>query len=395
VIYLDYNATSPVSDEVASVVDRYMRSDYGNASSSHAVGRQARAAVEIARDQVRAACNSPSGDIWFTSGSTEAISWTIESISRLLTSRDEIVLSAVEHKAMLESAQSSSARHGLKIRLVEPSSDGVISADAVAQVVTRQTRAVVLMTANNETGVVQPVKAACQIAHDHGALFFTDATQSLGKMPLDITAIGCDFFCLSGHKFGAPKGIGVLGAVTAAARRALSALIVGGGQEGGLRGGTLNVPAIVGMGLAAELAHANLPANTSHYRDLIATLIDSLAEKRVTHVINGAGVPRLPNTANIWLPGVDSDALIARLSDVAISSGSACQSSLPSPSHVLLAMGQSEERARQTIRISIGGSTTRESVLLAAHKVAEESRALLLLQDAANMPTARSVGVSS
>jgi cysteine desulfurase len=226
-------------------------------------------------------------------------------------------------------------------------------------------------------------------------LFFTDATQSLGKMPLDITAIGCDFFCLSGHKFGAPKGIGVLGAATATARRALSALIVGGGQEGGLRGGTLNVPAIVGMGLAAELAHENLAANTSHCRDLIATLIDSLAEKRVTYVINGATVPRLPNTANIWLPGVDADALIARLSDVAISSGSACQSSHPSPSHVLLAMGQSEERARQTIRISIGGSTTRESVLLATRKISEESRALLLLQETASVPTASSIGTSS
>lgn len=390
-IYLDYNATSPVPDEVVSVVDRFMRDDYGNASSSHTIGRNARAAVEAARDQIRAACNATSGDLWFTSGSTEAISWTLESIARLQSTRDEIVLSAIEHKAVLESAQSSSARCGLKIRMVEPSSDGVISVDAIAQVVSRQTRAVVLMSANNETGVLQPVNVACQIAHEHGALFFTDATQSIGKTSLDVAAVGCDFFCLSGHKFGAPKGIGVLGAVTAAARKALSPLIVGGGQEGGLRGGTLNVPAIVGMGLAAELAQSNLPVIESHCQDVIMQLIQQLTAKRVTHVVNGTGVPKLSNTASIWLPGVDADALIARLGDVAISSGSACQSSLPSPSHVLLAMGQSEERARQTVRISIGSKTTRESALVAAERIAEASRALLLLSDTEWASAVRSV----
>ncbi|MFH9330369.1 cysteine desulfurase family protein [Streptomyces althioticus] len=363
--YLDYNATAPIRPEAAAAVIEAMQT-VGNASSVHQPGRQAAHRVDLARRQLADLLNCSPGEIIFTSGATEANNLALRAA---YTAGSPLVTSPVEHPAVLETARTVTAERPEDLVLLPVGADGLVGLHALEQVFAARSGGVVsLMAANNETGVLTDLRVAAKVAREAGALLHTDATQIVGRLPIDVSELDVDLLSLSAHKFGGPQGVGAL-----YVRRGTSLphrpLLVGGGQERGWRAGTLNVAGIIGLGAAADAARCRLGEEAER----VATLRDRL-ERLLTDAlpncrINGRRDQRLPGVTSITFPGMPADAVLATMPDVAASEGSACASGAPTPSHVLLAMGLTRDDADSTIRFSLGYATTDAEIEYAAQAV--------------------------
>ncbi|HSK08662.1 MAG TPA: cysteine desulfurase family protein [Vicinamibacterales bacterium] len=356
--YLDWNATTPLAPEVADAAAAALREVYGNPSSLHAAGQRARRALDEARAEVAALIGADPGEIVFTAGGTEADNLALRgAMEAAREPRRRLVVGAVEHEAVINTA-AALERRGWPVTTVPVTADGLVTPEALDERLGDEVALVSVMLANNETGVVQPVRELAARAHARGALFHTDAVQAIAKMPVDVRALGVDLLSLTAHKFGGPKGAGALWI-----RRgvALSSPVAGGRQERNRRPGTENVPAIVGLGVAARLARDGPAAESVRARrDRLEAAILSIPGT----TINGAGAERVPNTTNASFDGIDAESLVIALDleGIAVSAGSACSSGTLEPSHVLRAMGLPASRTRGAVRFSLGPATTDEEI---------------------------------
>ena len=335
-IYLDYNATTPVDERVMQEMLPYFTTCFGNAASkTHALGWQAEAAVDKARKQVATFINSEESEIIFTSGSTEGCNQAIKGVfEKYQTKGNHIITIATEHKAVLDTCAAIEKR-GAVVTCLSVTPEGLIDLDELKNSITDKTILVCIMLANNETGVIQPMQQITEIVHAHKSILFCDATPAAGKMMVDVNELGVDLLCLSAHKFYGPKGIGALYVRRKNPRVVLQEQINGGGHEHGLRSGTLNVPAIVGLGKACEIAQQELWDNNTKLSVLRARLEHYLLDINGVR-INGSTRHRLYNTANICFSGSKADAIIAKVNHkLCVAAGSACTSALAQPSHVL------------------------------------------------------------
>jgi cysteine desulfurase len=348
----------------------YFTEKFGNAASKHhRFGWEANDAVERARKQVAALIGAGSKDVIFTSGATEANNLAIKGAAGARRGdRDHLVTVATEHKAVLD-PMARLAQDGWRVTIVPVSSSGLIDLAALDRTITDRTALVSVMTANNEIGVLQPIKEAAAIAHTKGAWLHTDAVQAAGRVPFDVEDLDVDFVSLSAHKIYGPKGVGALYARRRSRNVGVMPQIDGGGQERGLRSGTLNVPGIVGFGRAAELARAEMASEAKRVGQLRDRLLDALKAKTDGMTVNGSMTYRLPGNLNVSFDGVDGEALLVSLDDVAVSSGAACTQA--EPSHVLLSLGLSKDRALGSLRFGIGRATSAEDVDYAAKKVSD------------------------
>lgn len=376
VIYLDYNATTPCDPRVVEAMLPYFGQRFANPSSrSHRPGQEAALAVEEARRSVARVLGVRASEVVFTAGATEANNIAIRGAAEVLASRGRHVVSQVtEHPSVLEPLRWLE-RHGWEVDLVGVDRYGRVRLEELEGALRPDTTLVSLMAANNETGTLQPVADAARIAHAGGALLHCDAAQAVGKVALDAEALGADLLTFSAHKFYGPKGVGALVVRRTAGIRPRPVL-VGSSQEGGLRPGTLNVPGIVGLATALSLAAEELDAEGAR----LAALRDGL-ERRLREAVDGVHVHghadhRLPGTTNLGFEGVDGEALLASIGDLAVSPGSACASGSPEPSPVLSAMGVPADLARASFRISLGRPTTEEDVERAAELLAAAVRRL-------------------
>ena len=369
-IYLDYNATTPIAPEVLEAMLPYLRTHFGNPSSQHGYGPPAHAAVAQARSEVAKLIGANPDEIVFTSGGTEATNHALKGLAfaAMAGKRRRIVVSAVEHPATLETARALQ-RFGFEIVQVGVDRYGVIDLSQLARALSPQTLVVSLMHANNETGTVQPVAAAAEAAHRHGALLHVDAAQSAGKMAVDVSVLGADLLTLAGHKVYAPKGVGAL---YVRAGVVLENFVHGAGQESGRRAGTENVPYAVALGAACRIARERLEAHAAHMaamRDRLWARLQGALGERV--VLNGHPQDRLPNTLNVSFAGCIGSELLAALPQIAASTGSACHDGRISVSPVLAAMGVDPVLARGAVRFSVGRATTAQEVDQAAGTVFE------------------------
>ncbi len=365
-IYLDANATTPVLPEVLTAIIPFFTERFGNPSSAHQGGQTTRAAVERARTAVARLLSCAAKEIVFLSGGTESDNLALTGVLQPFLDRREpahLITSAIEHHAVLHAAEALE-RRGVEVTYLQPDGDGLVSPRNLESALRPHTRLVSVMLANNETGVLQPVGRLARLTREHGALFHTDAVQAAGKLPLDLAGEfrDVDLLTLSGHKMYAPGGTGVLfvrGGVQ------LTPLAHGGPHERGRRAGTENVPGIVGLGTAADLARIWLaldgPAVMASLRDRMeAGLLAAIPDAH----LNGAGVPRMGNTANLRIDGIDAERLLIALDlgGISASFGAACQSGATEPSHVLLAMGLQPAEARSSLRLSLSRLTTAEEI---------------------------------
>jgi cysteine desulfurase len=371
-IYLDYNSTSPCDPRVVEAMLPYFTGKFGNAASrSHAFGWEAEAAVEIAREQVAALIGAEPKEIVFTSGATEGDNLALKGVFELYASKgNHIITVATEHKAVLDSCHHIEKLGGQITRL-PVDAQGLIDLHQLEAAIRPTTILIAVMYANNEIGVLQPIKAISEIARKHGVLFFSDATQAVGKIPVDINRDGIDLLTLSAHKLYGPKGIGALYARRRDPRARLTAQMDGGGHERGMRSGTLNVPAIVGFGRACELCGTEMDQESKR----VAALRDRLETGLLNiegSIVNGSRVHRLPQTTNISFRDTDGQALLAGLGkDIALSSGSACTSASMEPSYVLKALGLDDSLAHSSLRLGLGRWTTSEEIDYAITRIGE------------------------
>lgn len=357
-IYFDHNATTPVDPSVVEVMARVLREEFGNASSVHHFGQRAKAILDDARSAVAALIASEPSEIVFTSGGTEADNFALRGVAEALevTGRKHLISTSIEHEAILNTLKVL-ARRGWQTTLLSVDADGIVKPEALVAAITDQTALVSVMHANNEIGTIQPIAELARIAHSRGALFHTDAVQSVAKVPVDTRALGVDLLSLSAHKFYGPKGAGAL-FIKRGAR--VSAILTGGKHERNRRAGTENVPAIAGFGAAATLAGGKLDAEAARLRILRDRLEAGVLASVPGTAVNGAREPRVPNTTNISVNGVEAESLLIALDleGIAVSTGSACSSGTLEPSHVLRAMGLPTHRTQNSIRISLGAGNT-------------------------------------
>ncbi|HEX7137600.1 MAG TPA: cysteine desulfurase family protein [Vicinamibacterales bacterium] len=361
-VYFDYNATTPLSPEVAEAVARVSRDVFGNASSVHFFGQQAKAALDEARTAISTLLNGDPSEVVFTSGGTEADNAAIRGVAEASEARGRrhLIASVIEHEAVLNTFRSL-ARRGWTTTLLPVDQSGIVAVSALEAALTDETALVSVMHANNEIGTIQPVADLARVAHAHGALMHTDAVQSVGKIPVDVRALDVDLLSLSAHKFNGPKGAGALW-VKRGTR--MLPILTGGKHERNRRAGTENVPAIAGLGVAARLAAGKLTSEAvrvAGLRDALETRI--LATVRGTD-INGVRTARVPNTTNISFDRVEAESLLIALDleGVAVSTGSACSSGTLEPSHVLKAMGLPVHRTQNSLRFSLGACSTAQEV---------------------------------
>jgi cysteine desulfurase len=375
-VYLDYNATTPVDPRVVEAAQPYLTTHFGNPSSSHAYAEQPHRALAEARQQLADLIGAEPAEMVFTAGGSEAnnlaIRGTVLAHDRAASAR--IITQASEHPAVIETCHALQRLHGVQVNYLPVDHDGQVDPAALADALTPDTALVSIMAANNETGVLQPITELAAIAHARSVLFHTDAAQAAGKIPIDVTDWGVDLLTIAGHKMYAPKGIGAL-YVRSGVR--LEPLIYGGGQERGLRAGTENVALAVALGAAADLARSELDAGgvdrVRILRDLLHHRLDELLPGRVQ--LNGHRDLRLPNTLNVSITGVTGDDLLAAIPGIAAATGAACHSATPEPSPVLLAMGHDPGRALSALRLTLGRWTTRDDIEKAAHQIAAEALA--------------------
>lgn len=368
-IYLDYNATAPVAPGVADVVCRVLTEEPGNPSSIHAFGQRAKARLDETRHAVAALIGAPASEIVLTGGGTEAINLALRGVaeSTEASGRRHLIASAIEHEAVLVTLRALE-RRGWRVTLLPVDRSGLVSPATLEGVLDEETALVSIMHANNEIGTIQPVAALAALARSKGALFHTDAVQSVGKLPVDVAALGVDLLSLSGHKFGAPKGTGALWV-----RRGVRVTpqLTGGRQERSRRAGTENTAGLAGLGVAARYAQDTMAASAPR----IARLRDELESAILAAVpgtaVNGETSARVPNTSNISFDGIEAESLLIALDleGVAISTGSACSSGTLEPSHVLQAMGLPAPRTRNSLRFSLGPATTADEIAFVTAKI--------------------------
>ncbi len=361
-IYLDYQATTPVDPAVLAAMLPYFTEQFGNAASrQHRLGWTANEAVEGARASVARLIGANAKEIVFTSGATEANNLALKGLAEVRPAeRDHVVTVVTEHKSVLDTCKRLES-FGCHTTVLAVNRDGMLDLDALGASVTRKTLAVSVMAANNEIGVLAPLKQIAGIAHAKGALLHTDAVQAAGKVPFDVEALGVDLASLTAHKLYGPKGVGALYVRRRNPRVSIAAQVDGGGHERGMRSGTLNVPGIVGFGAAATLASQQMTAEGDRLTELRSRLLSALAREVSDLVVNGTLDARLPGNLNVSFPGVDGEALLVSLCDeVAISSGAACTAA--EPSHVLKALGHKTELALASLRFGLGRWTTEAEI---------------------------------
>jgi len=380
-LYLDYHATTPVDPRVLEQMLPFFTERFGNPhSKQHAWGWEARDAVEQARAQVAALIGAAAGEIVFTSGATEsnnlAIRGAVAAASAKASAGRHVITVATEHKSVLDTCRALEA-DGCEVTVLGVEASGLIDLDRFKDALRPDTVLVSVMAANNEIGTLQPLAEIGTIVREHGALLHTDAAQAAGKIPLDVRAMQIDLLSLTGHKFYGPKGCGALYLRKMKPRLALPPQQLGGGQENGLRSGTLNVPGIVGLGAAAELCRVELPEESARLARLRDRLLDGLRQRISTVRVNGTLERRLPHNLHVSIDGVEGEALLMALGDLAVSTGSACASGSQAISHVLQAIGATSERAGASIRFGLGRSTTAAEIDFAVERVSAVVTALL------------------
>jgi cysteine desulfurase len=373
-IYLDYNATTPMCDAAREAMEPYLSKNFGNASSIHRAGRNARAAVDNARDKIAALIKAKPNEIVFTSGGTESCNLAVLGLARTRADSAQkldwlnqsssakpphVICEKTEHHAVLHAVEQLEKHEGFEVTWLDTSNDGVVDLDQLAKSIRPETRLVSIMTANNETGVIQPIREISKICRERGVLLHSDCVQAFGKIDIDISLVDAASF--AAHKFYGPKGAGFL---FLRSGLSLQPVLFGGSHENQRRPGTENVPAISGMAAAAEFVLANQQTEQDRQLKLRDELWNLISQNVPDAKLNGENAPRLANTLNVSLLGVDSEMLLIALDlkGVCASSGSACMVGSVSASHVMLAMGLPVERARSAVRLSLGKQTTAEEI---------------------------------
>jgi len=370
-IYMDYHATTPVDPRVVDAMVPYFTTKFGNAASrNHPFGWEAEEAVDMARKQVAGLIGAAGKEIVFTSGATESDNLAIRGAAEMYRDKgDHIVTCVTEHRAVLDTCKRLE-KHGWRVTYLPVDKDGRVRPDDVRSAITPQTVLITIMTANNEIGVIHPIAEIGAIARENGVLFHTDAVQAAGKVAFDVDNLKVDLVSLSAHKMYGPKGVGALYVRRRSPRVLLSPILDGGGHERGMRSGTLNVPGIVGFGKAAELCAIELAVEAPRLRALRDRLNERLHANLAAIHVNGSMEHRLPHSLNISFAHVEGESLLMAISDVAVSSGSACTSASLAPSYVLKAIGIDDDLAHASIRFGLGRWTTEEEVDYVADKVA-------------------------
>ncbi|GEN71107.1 cysteine desulfurase family protein [Chryseobacterium lathyri] len=371
--YLDYNATTPIDPRVLDVMLPFLKENFANPSSTHHFGIIINERIKLARTQIADLISADEKEIIFTSGSTEAINIAIKGVSESYFNRGKhIVTVSTEHKAVLDTCKYLETK-GYEITYLPVQKSGLIDLDELKKSLRSDTILVSVMYVNNETGIIQPIKEIASLVHDSGALFMTDATQAVGKIKIDVDNLGIDILCLSGHKMYAPKGIGAL-----YIRKGINlpAYTHGGGHENGLRSGTLNVPSIVALGKACEVAEEEMEQDAERIVLLRKDLENELLKIPGTFV-NGSTERRIYNVSNICFKGRDATVMIGRMKNVAVSNGSACTSAVIEPSHVLTAMGLDNNDAFASLRFSLGKFNTEEEIKTVVKTISELTKTTL------------------
>ena len=368
-VYFDHNATTPVDPAVADAVAGILRDEFGNPSSVHHFGQQAKARLDEARSAVASLIDADPSEVVFTSGGTESDNFALRGAAEALapTGRRHVIASAIEHEAVLNTLKAL-GRRGWRTTILPVDASGLVAPEALESALDDDTALVSVMHANNEIGTVQPIADLARLAHGRGALFHTDAVQSVAKIPVNVRTLGVDLLSLSAHKFNGPKGAGALW-IKRGTR--VAAILTGGRHERNRRAGTENVPGIVGLGVAAQLGARKLHSEGERLAALRDRLEQSVLARIPGTAINGARGQRVPNTTNISFEGVEAESLLIGLDleGIAVSTGSACSSGTLEPSHVLRAMGLPAHRTQNSIRISLGAGNTDEQVDLLLDKL--------------------------
>jgi len=383
-IYLDHHATTPVDARVLKAMEPFLKDQFANAGSSHLAGRRVRKYVNLARDQVSALLHCNPSEVLFTSGATESNNMAIHGVAKHSNCQGKhIITTKIEHSAVLFACQALE-EEGFEVTYLPVGKDGIVSPDAVKDAIrtgekgtTGRTVLVTIMGANNEIGTIQPISEIARICSNAGVLFHVDAAQYIGKLPVNVKDLGPDLMSFSGHKMYAPKGIGGL-YVNSASKCALCVrpIMHGGGQEGGLRPGTVPVAMVVGLGKAAEIAQSELEASNQKETQLRNWLWEKLQANLEGLKINGCFKRRLPGNLNICIDGIDGELLMLRLGGIAVSTGSACSGKSSAPSHVLKALGLHDNCAYASVRMGLGRSTTKEQIEIAAEKIIDSVKKL-------------------
>ncbi len=392
-IYMDNQATTAVDPRVLEAMLPYFSEQFGNAASrNHEFGWKAEEAVENARGHIARLIRANPREIVFTSGATESDNLAIKGVAEAYREKgNHIVTQATEHKAVLDACKRLE-KSGFDVTYLPVAQDGLINLDDLRRAITPKTILISIMHANNEIGVIQPVEEIGKIAKQKKILFHTDAVQADGKIPVDVQKDGIDLLSISAHKIYGPKGVGALYVRRKDPRVEISAIIDGGGHERGMRSGTLNVPGIVGLGKACEICQKEMPEECNRLRGLRDKLKDAIMSRLDGTAVNGTMAHRLPNNLNLSFSGVEGDALLMGINDVAVSSGSACTSAMIEPSYVLRALGVSDDLSHSSIRFGLGRFNTEEEVDYVADRVVEtvkRLRELSPLYEAAKPHTSR------
>jgi cysteine desulfurase len=371
-IYMDNHATTPVDPRVLEAMLPYFGEKFGNAASrNHAFGWTAEEAVENARGQIAALIGATPKEIIFTSGATESDNLAIKGVAEMYREKgNHIITQVIEHKAVLDTCKRLE-KYGYEVTYLPVGKDGRVSPEAVRKAITPKTILISIMYANNEIGVLNPIAEIGKIAKEHGVLFHVDGVQAVGKIPVDVQKDNIDLLAISAHKIYGPKGVGALYVRRRNPRVQLSAIIDGGGHERGMRSGTLNVPGIVGLGKACEIAQKEMPEEGARMRRLREHLKNGIFAKLDEVFINGSMEHRLPNNLNISFAYVEGESLLMGINDVAVSSGSACTSATLEPSYVLKALGVGEDLAHTSIRFGLGRFNTEEEVDYVVNRIVE------------------------
>ncbi len=367
---MDHHATTPLDPRVLETMIPFYTEEFGNASSiDHIYGARAHEAVETARKQVASILNAKPNEIYFTSGATESDNIALIGVAEKLASKgDHIITCVTEHKAVLDTANHLETM-GKSVTYLPVDEYGMVSPTDVENAITERTILISIMAANNEIGTIAPLKEIGEIAQKHGVLFHTDAAQAVGHIPIDVKEMNIDLLSLSGHKIYGPKGIGALYIKGLNPKKNVSPVMFGGGQEKGIRSGTYNVPAIVGLGKALEIAQKEMKAEAERYKNWTTMMLESFRTVGNGVILNGHPEQRLPHNLNICFPGIESKALIHLLrDDVAISAGSACSTTSVEASYVLQAIGREEEYLHSAVRFGLGRFTTEEEIVYVVKK---------------------------
>ena len=371
-IYMDNHATTPVDPRVFQAMTPYFTGTFGNAASrNHSFGWEAEEAVEKARKQIASIIGATAKEIVFTSGATESNNLAIKGVAEMYAEKgNHIITAATEHKAVLDTCKRLE-KDGLRVTYLPVQQNGLVDLDQLREAITDKTILITVMYANNEIGVLQPITEIGKMARERGVLLHTDATQAVGKVPVDVNKENIDILSISAHKMYGPKGVGALYVRRRNPRVQLTAQIDGGGHERGMRSGTLNVPGIVGLGAACEFAQKGMPEESKRMAYLRDKLKDRLLAGLDEVYINGTMEHRLPNNLNISFAYVEGESLLMGINDVAVSSGSACTSATLEPSYVLKALGAGDDLAHSSIRFGLGRFNTEEEVDYVAAKVVD------------------------